>query len=265
MRKILLALIIVILVVFGITSMVKGVQIGGFKIYSIEEIKQNSQELDTKIQEVNTLIDVQYPNKRENLTTANKEMQNIREKYLNETTFTSEEELESALQIRNYDIERLWAVIGNHAIDQGVNLTLEVKAGSSSETRNLEFTMIGTYLGQLNFLYAIEDDEELGFRIYNYKLLPYLEEGIVLKSTFTIKDVRITKGITDSKGVPDPEGSMNEKLNSTAQSASPTPSTTPTATPTGDAQQTPTPTPSVTPTPTATPTPENQPTPTPEG
>ena len=249
MRKILLGLIIVILLAFGISIVVNGTQIGNFKIYSIKQISENSLTLNTKIEEANTLIDVNYPAKREELTTQSKKMRSVREQYLNETTLTSDEELDSALKIKNYDIEKLWAVIGNHAIDQGVNLTMEIKAGSSSQTRNLEFKILGTYLGQANFLYAIEGDDILGFRNYNYKLLPYDNEGIVLQGTFTIKDVRITTGETNSTGIPDSEGSMNEKLNkqgTALATPTPTPSATPTATPTPTG--TPTPTPTETPT-----------------
>ena len=199
MRKILLIIVIVLLIILGFTSVINGVQIGDFKIYSIQEIGQQSEELDNQIHELNTSIDDYYPDKRQELTETSKKMQSIKEEYLNEINASTNEELGTALQIKNYEIESLWARVGNHAIDQGVNMTLEVKPGSSSDTRNLEFTVKGTYLGQINFLYAIEDDEELNFRIYNYKLTP--NNGNVLKATFLIKDVRITK-------------SMNESLNS---------------------------------------------------
>ena len=255
MRKILLSLIIVLLLAFGISAAVNGTQMGEFKIYSVKEISDKNAELDAKIEEANTLRDVNYPAKREELTTASKKMRTARVQYLNETESTSEEELDSALKIKNYDIEKLWAVIGNHAIDQGVNLTMEVKPGSSTETRNLEFTIIGTYLGQLNFLYAIEGEEILGFRVYNYKLYPYANDGIVLKGTFTFKDIRITLGETNPTGVPDPEGSMNEKLNSkgnvtsttSTQTSTSTPTPTPTQTPGSDGGANPTPTPTQTP------------------
>ena len=242
MRKILLIIVIVLLLVLGLTSVINGIQIGDFKISSIKDIQEGSETLDNKIKELNTSIDSTYPNKRQELTEASKKMQSTREEYLNEINGSSNEDLESALEIKNYEIERLWARVGNHAIDEGVNMTLDIKPGSSSETRNLEFTVKGTYLGQINFLYAIEDDEELNFRIYNYKLLP--SSGTLLNATFLIKDVRITNSLNESLNN---DGNQGSKSGTTEDAkTTPTPTSTTSTNQTSNAKQVTTPTPTST-------------------
>ena len=241
MKKILLIIVIVLLLVLGFNSVLNGIQIGDLKISSIQQISEESQKLEDKIKNLNSSIDIDYPSKREGLTQASKEMQSTREEYLNEINGSSNEDLENALQIKNFEIERLWARIGNHAIDEGVNMTLEIKQGSSSDTKNLEFTVKGTYLGQINFLYAIEDDEELNFRIYNYKLEP--SSGTVLKATFLIKDIRITNSLNED---------LDSAVNGNSSKDANTQTTTNNQSNTKDSNTSKT---TTTPTPTATPTP----------
>lgn len=206
MRKILIIIVIILVAAFGYASLVKGVQIGGMHISSIMQIDEGSKELETKIQELNSLIDVEYPKKVKELEDASKQMQVAEDKYLNETNLSTDEELQTALQIESYDIERLWAKVGIHANNEGVNLklVLNASASGSNETKDLAFTVDGTYIGITNFIYDIEDDEELNFRIYNFKMLPYQNE--ILRATFTVKDIRIT------------QNSLNEALNGTQQS-----------------------------------------------
>ena len=277
MRKILLMVVIVLLVALGITTVTKGMQIGSLKINSVKEIGENSEKLDAKVQEINTLIDSQYPSKRNELTKASKEEQSQKEEYLDEINLSSNEELEEILEIKNFDIERIWAVVGNHAIDQGVNITLSETKSSSTGARNLHFIVKGTYVAQTNFLYAIEDDPELNYRIYNYKLVPsddaQEKELNIIKATFAIKETMITKSLNDSlngyekedQRITDsifdyPSMAINGKkepydnMKSPAEIGEGSPE---------EIKPTPTPTPEPSPTPGATPTPTPSPTPTP--
>ncbi len=193
MRKILLIIIIVLLVVFGYASVAKGIQIGKFTISSIMEIDENSKVLDKRTEELNSLIDVEYPKKRADLTTASNRMQDSKQRYLDETNLSTDAEIQNALQIESYDIERLWAKVGIHAQEEGVNIKLTLNSSSSgaSNTKDLYFTVDGSYIAITNFIYSLEDDDELKFRIYNFELVPYQNE--VLRASFVVKDIRITQ------------------------------------------------------------------------
>mgnify|MGYP001063576848 CR=1 FL=1 len=190
MRKILLIVVIILLLVFGYMSVIKGITIGNMHISSIKQIDENSKMLETKIEELNSLIDIVYPKKMGELKEVSNKMQETKQKYLDETNFTSDEELQTALQIESYDIERLYVKLGVHAKKEGVKIKFTLTSASIGDIKDLSFTVEGTYVAITNFLYAIEDDEELKFRIYNFKLVPY--ESSILQATFTVKNVRIT-------------------------------------------------------------------------
>ena len=260
MRKILLIVIIVILLAFGITAVFKGANIGSLSILSIKQIGEKSEKLDTKIDEVNNLINSSYPKKKDELNKARKDEQLVKEKYFDEINSMTDEEMDNTLKRKLFDIEEIWAKVGNYAIDAGVNIELTQTKKSSTGARNMHFKVTGTYVAQTNFLYLIEDDEELNYRIYDFKLVG--EDQEILLGNFSIKDAIITT-FPDEEGTSTQGGalgSLNDQLNgyenddpqikdpivkdvingkkenATVNSASPTP--------------TPTPTPSATPTPT---------------
>lgn len=191
MRKILLTIVIILLLVFCYNAIVKSVTIGDFHISSIKEIDENNKKLDEKTEEVNSLIDVTYPKENNELNNASKAMQEIKERYLKETSASSEQEIESALQVENYDIERLYVKLGMHAKEEGVQIKFTLSSPQIENIRDLNFTVEGTYIAITNFLYSIEDDDELKFRIYNFKLLPYKED--ILQASFTVRNVRVTQ------------------------------------------------------------------------
>lgn len=197
MRKILIIVIIVLLIAFGYVSLTNGIKIGGLVVSSIKQIDENSKQLETKTEEANSMIDVQYPKKISELKDAANKMQDTKQKYLDATNVTSDAELQSAATIVSYDIEKLWTKLGRHASTEGVNIKLSINSSSSGANdstgktmiKDLAFTVNGSYIGITNYLYALEDDDELNFRIYNFKLSPY--QNSILQATFTVKDVRI--------------------------------------------------------------------------
>lgn len=216
MRKILLIIVIILLLVFGYMSVIKGISIGSMHISSIKEIDGNSKTLEAKIEELNSLIDIEYPKKMGELKETSNKMQETKKKYLDETNFTSDEELQTALQIESYDIERLYVKLGVHAKKEGVKIKFTLTSASIGDIKDLGFTVEGTYVAITNFLYAIEDDEELKFRIYNFKLLPY--ENNVLQATFTVKNVRITSNSLNTNLQPTSASNENkDNTNTTKQ------------------------------------------------
>lgn len=218
MRKILLSIIIVLLLVITYFSLFKGIEIGKFKISSIKQIDENSKLLEAKTTEANNYIDIEYPKKREELKQQNDKMQDTKQRYLDETNASSDKEIESALERESFDIEKLWTKLGNYAKSEEVNLKLELKSSSSgsTETKDLSFTVNGSYVGITNFLYNIEDDDQLKFRIYNYKMLPY-QNGI-LQATFIVRDVRITS-TSLNEALPSSSGSTTNENTDTQNTA----------------------------------------------
>ena len=191
MRKVLIIVIILLLVALGYTMSFKGLEIGKFEIWSVKELSESSKNMDSKIEEINSLIDVQYPKKISDLKSASNSLRSAREEYLKYTNLSSDEQILRAMQEESYSIEFLWTKIGNHATSEGVNLKFEIASSSTggNNVNDINFTVEGTYIGITNFIYAIENDQELNFRIQNFKLLP--NDGNILKGTFVVRNIAI--------------------------------------------------------------------------
>ena len=53
----------------------------------------------------------------------------------------------------------------------------------------MHFTAVGSYIGITDFLYSLEDDSNLEFKIENFRLLPEQNENLI--GTFVVRDVPI--------------------------------------------------------------------------
>ena len=200
MRKILIIIIIILFIALGYVSIVNGIQIGKIQILSIKQIEGKSQELKTKIEQVNTLIDVDYPKKIAELKTASNNLKSAKTTYLEYTNLSTDKQILEAMQQKSYTIEFLWTKLGTHARKEGVLLTFEIVSSSlgANNVNDIRFTVNGSYIAITNFIYAIENDTDLNFRIQNFKLLPYQEE--ILQGTFIVKSIGI-EGNTSNQSV----------------------------------------------------------------
>ena len=211
MRKILLTLIIILLLVLGYTIVVNGIEIANLQLLSVEGVKQESEELKSKIEETNKMIDTDYPQEVSQLQNAKNKFDQAKKEYLEYTNASSEEQILEAKTEKTYAIEFLWTKLGVHAREEGVNLTFElVSSASGANTVNdVKFTVNGSYIAITNFVYSIENDADLNFTIKNFKLLPYDNE--ILQATFTVENIAV-EGNTSSTQI---EQSSSDTQNST--------------------------------------------------
>ena len=191
MRKILIIIILLLLIFLGVVIVKDGLEIGFLNFLSVKQIDEQSQALKTKIEEVNTLIDVEYPKKISDLKKASNNMQTAKEEYLRYTNLSSDEQILNAMQKKSYKIEFLWAKIGNHARKEGINLQFEIVSSSNgaNNANDINFTVEGSYIAIINFVYAIENDTDLNFRIENFKLLP--SQNDILQGTFKVRSITV--------------------------------------------------------------------------
>lgn len=216
MRKILLILIIVLLVVLGYGVLFNGLNIANLNILSVKQIKDNNKDLEIKIEDLNKTIDTEYPKVISEVNVASNKMNNAKAEYIKYTNLSSDEQIRYAMQNTSYTIEFLWLRLGTHATKQGVNLKFEIEPSSTgaNSTNDIKFTLNGTYRGITNFIYAIEDDTELNFRIQNFKLLP--SSGNILEGTFRVTNVSV-QGNTSTQGSTNNSESANKTTNTNEQ------------------------------------------------
>lgn len=192
MRKLLISVLIVILLAVAGYMCYNGITIINYRISGLKEIKELNQNLDEKISVASKLVSTDYPTQISNISKSMKDLKSEKEKYDNMVTISTDEQVQSAAKIEKYEIEYLWTKIGNWAKKEGVTMKIDLK-NSSTGTQglyNLQFTVNGQYIGIADFIYDIENDTSLGFKIEEFKLLPGKDTNI-LTGSFVCKDISI--------------------------------------------------------------------------
>lgn len=213
MRKLLIGILIIALLVLAGYMLVDRVQIADLEILGIEAIVNKNNALDEKILSATKLATVTYQSKIDTLDSANKKLQQEKQAYENYIATDAEGGVVS--QIQSYEVEYLWTKIGNYAKREGVVLKMDVEVNNAIlGTYNLNFTVAGTYVGITEFIYDLDNDSSLLFKVESFKLVP--NSGDSLVATFKCKDISIN---IDSQSVSG-TGSGSDSTNSESSSSS---------------------------------------------
>lgn len=171
MKKILISILIVLLLILAYVVLDKGINIGFIKIDSIKNIKTESAKLDEDLNKANELSNKTYPTEVEGLEEAIRQLKISKQEYENKKLYNTENEALGTVEIKTYTIHYLWTILGNYREDREVkSLTLDLKSTQTEDVYDLEFTLVGSYTSITDFLYDIEDDEELNFEIKNFDI-----------------------------------------------------------------------------------------------
>lgn len=200
MKKLLIGVLIILLIILAYFAIFEGITLGNFQVLSVEQIKQENDKLEQEIAETQVLMNSDYKTKTDELESSVSQLLVAKDEYHDLASVSTEGELVAASQDEIYTVEYLWTRFGRHATAEGVNLYYEISSGSTGESdvKNISFTVSGGYTPILSFIEAIEDDDELGFRIENFKMTP---GGDYLQATFLVRNVRIkTENVSSSVG-----------------------------------------------------------------
>ena len=190
MKNIIMTVLTFLLAILIIVAVFKGIKIGNLDVLSIGQIIERNKELNSQTEQINILNNVSYKKYLSELTDATKKLSTSKSEYLDVASISSDTEIKRANQEKTYTMEYLWSQIGNHATSEGVNLKLNVVPVGTDGDNKLDFTATGSYIGIRNFVYSLEDDEDLNFRIENFKLtMGTNDENLV--GTFTVNNVPI--------------------------------------------------------------------------
>lgn len=171
MKKILISVLVVLLLILTYVIFDKGINIGFIKIDSISAIKSESAKLDEDLNKANELSNKTYPAEVQGLEEAIRELKISKQEYENKKLYSNENEALGTVEIKTYTIHYLWTILGNYREDRDVkSLTLDLKSTENEDVYDLEFTLVGNYISITDFLYDIEEDEELNFEIKNFKI-----------------------------------------------------------------------------------------------
>lgn len=213
MKKILSSVFIILLIILAYFVIFQGFSVASIKVLSINQIIEANDELTNKIAQTNSLLKKDFVAKKEKLSNEVAQLLRKKEEYFNLAKISTEKELSKANVEEKYLIEYLWTRVGRHATSKGVNLKMDVMAGDAGEEeiKNLSFNVQGQYAAVIDFIYAIEGDSELNFKIESFKIAPNSTNSI-LEATFTVSGIRIKSEDTSAK-VKETETQSQENTN----------------------------------------------------
>ncbi len=218
LRKILLAIVLIIAIVLCYQTAVNGLTIGDFKIPSYMEIEQQNTELEQQISELNRKNTTDFETKKTALEKAIKDYNAAKENYqavAPQLNNIKTSEIEVDLGIKPYDIEYLLVKIGNYATEKGITILFNViKSGAGGSTTttvtnptsgasttskeyytmaDIDFTIAGEYNSLIEFMYAIEGDDELRFEINDFAMVGATGNNTVggVQATFKVKGIPV--------------------------------------------------------------------------
>lgn len=173
MRKILIGVLIVVLIASIAFTLINGIAIGNVQISSIKQLAEKDKELEDNIRNLKNMKEVTFSDSIKQLEQENKKLKSKREEYA-ALINNAEGEVANIISAEKYQIEYLWVKLGNYATKNGVTLKLNILNSSTgvSGVYDLSFTLNGGYAEITEYIYEIENDSTLGFKIEKFLLVP---------------------------------------------------------------------------------------------
>ena len=200
MKNKVLTIIFLLLMILLIIAIFNGLKIGNFQILSISELKLKEEELNETIEKASELTSVEYP---KTITTLEQtyEMYNIQKQKYEEISGFTEGNEKQIYETKQYDIAYLWRLVGKYATSYNISIEMDVKKASGQNLYDLSFNVSGQDVNISEFIKNIENNTDLYFRIYNFKMSGSSE---TVSASFVVKDVNIDPStITSSTSLED--------------------------------------------------------------
>lgn len=195
MRKIIFSILIVILLVAGGFLIAKGVSMGNFTVWGVKSIKEKNATIDQKNQQLSTLATTDYQSAVSGLNTSKTTLESEKKSYEDKAILANDN---SYLQTEKYEIDFLWTKVGNYAKDRKVELKFDVANSNTKGLYDLKFTVAGKYAKVADYIYDIENDSKLGFKIEDFHMV---SAGEGVQATFTCKEVNINIESAESETI----------------------------------------------------------------
>lgn len=191
MKKLLMIILIILLTTLTCFLVFKNISAFGWKSKNVNDIKKLNEQLTEEIKVADKTSKQDYPNSIEQVKDSIKQLKVTKEKYENKMKYVSEDIELGLMHIKRYKIEALWIALENYAKEENVELLLNVVQNSSiNDSYSLQIAVFGEYNSIIDFLYDIEKDDELSFRIEEFEMHQYR-----VKTTSTKEDINY--GISD--------------------------------------------------------------------
>lgn len=172
MKKLLISILVVLLMILTYMLVLKDISIFSWKNKSVDDVKSLNAKMEEQIDIAKQLNNQKYPDSIATLEKSIKTLETSKEKYESKIKHISENAEIGVVKVKEYKIERLWIAMELYAKEENVELKLDILETTSKNIYDLDVTVIGSYIGITDFIYDIEKDDTLGFKIMNFKMVP---------------------------------------------------------------------------------------------
>ena len=191
MKKLLILILIALVLALTIFTIINGLQIGNFSIWGIRTIQDENAKLDETVTQATRLASSTFPGKVSEVNASMKALNEQKTAYEDMVAVSSAGDVQTASQLSNYTLDFLWTEIGTHATSEGVNIDISLTEGTGGQNvYDLNFTVVGGYVGICEFIRDIEDDSDLAFKIEQFSMTAG-ESTSSLRATFVCKNIPI--------------------------------------------------------------------------
>ena len=234
MKKLLILILIALVLALTIFTIINGLEIGNFSVWGIQTIQDENAKLDETVTQATRLASSTFPGKVSEVNASMKALEEQKTAYEDMVAVSSTGDVQTASQLSNYTLDFLWTEIGTHATSEGVSIDISLTAGTGGQNvYDLNFTVVGSYIGISEFIRDIEDDSDLAFKIEQFSMTAG-ESTSSLKATFICKNIPIegissidtktttTNGNTTNSTNTNSTNSTNSTSNTTSNSTNTT-------------------------------------------
>ena len=198
MKKLILALVAII-ALYGSFTAFKNGYVGvvtpkftlKFEVPSYAQIQDEKAEFDSKGKQLKNLNSSGIPGASGEVDTELKNYAAKKDAYEQLKSTADKEQIAEANKVKIYLLDYLWIKVGNYASDNAVKF----KMTPDAETASLAFDITGSYVSVINFVYDIQNDEELDFKM----------DGIVIEGASSDKEVKARFTVEDINVVTSPD------------------------------------------------------------
>lgn len=170
MRKILFIILTVMMVIIMGVVVANGISFAN--VSGVKQISQKNEEIKKKNEELTNKVEVEYPGKIKEVEDAEQQLKTKKEEYESQIALNADSGTGYLATLEKYEIEYLWTRLGNHAKDNEVDIKIDLTNSNTAGLYKLNFEVYGSYVSVTDYIYAIENDSKLGFKIDNFVATP---------------------------------------------------------------------------------------------
>ena len=177
MRRLFFIGVLIIICIIFLLLVLHGFKLGPIKVLSYSEIESLNINKKVLLSELNNKGVINYGNKEKELNEKVETFKKTKTEYeelVNNGTI-KEDQLENYIRI--YDFNVIWDTIQKNAKEKSVLMDMViiennemVSISPKYKVYNLKFSIVGDYIGLTDFIYSLEDDDNLNFEIRNFEI-----------------------------------------------------------------------------------------------